>query len=117
RGALAISRGLRRVGAHLQARLIDCLEVRAGDTAQLFDQLVVVPALVGRAGDIPVRAVVGQDHAVGLERLQNDLGIVRERRYIEAGLEAEALAQRRHARTGLIAGVVARGPDVFIAGD
>ena len=36
-------------------------------------QIVIVPAVVGGAGEEPATAVVGQHHAVGFERLQDDL--------------------------------------------
>ena len=46
------------------------LEVRTLHLAQLGLERGVVPARVGRAADVPVGAVVREDHAVGLQRVQ-----------------------------------------------
>src|SRR3954449_7295018 len=61
------------------------LERRAGDPLELVEVLVV-PAPVGRAGDVPVRAVVGHDHPVRLERLGDDARLAAQAADVVGGL-------------------------------
>ena len=54
-------------------------------------QVVVRPARVGRAGDVPVRAVVGDDHPVALQRLRARSAPARGKpRDVEARLQPHA---------------------------
>ena len=108
--------GRRLVGArrHLDPGLIHGLELRRGDRLQLADELRArgrAPPVVGRALEVPVGAVVGQDEAVVLEGLQHDLGIGREARQAERRAQPEP---RAHGRVGRAARArLVRGrPDV-----
>ena len=51
------------IGVDNQGGDIDSLEIGAVDQAELV-QVVVVPAPIGRAGDVPGGAVIGKHHAV-----------------------------------------------------
>ena len=68
-----------------------------------------------RAADVPVRAVVGDDHPVLLQRLEDDPRLPREARDRIALLQAEAHPHRRQVRVGLVAREVPRRPDVGAA--
>src|ERR1035437_4010031 len=83
--------GRLRVGVH-------DLEVGPGELLQVV-QLVVVPARVRCAADVPGRAVVGEDHAVALESGQDDARLRPEAGDVDRGLEAHAQAHRRQVRT------------------
>src|SRR5262245_48078787 len=61
-----VSAGVRAGGA------LDHLEGAAGDALQLV-QVLVVPALVAAAAEVPVGAVVGDDQAVALHRQRDRL--------------------------------------------
>src|SRR5215210_6924740 len=50
------------------------LEVGAADAPELVER-IVVPAPVRRPADVPVRAVVGHEHPVLLERTGDDAGL------------------------------------------
>ena len=54
------------IGIDDQGRHVDGLECRSGDRLEL-SQHVVVPSGIGAAGDVPGRAVVGEDQTVLLE--------------------------------------------------
>src|SRR5690606_957557 len=56
---------------------------------------VVVPARVGRAADVPAAAVVGEEHAVSLERGEDDADLRREAGDVEVGAEPYAHAHGR----------------------
>ena len=75
-------------------------------------QLVVRPLRARSAADVPVGAVVGDDHAVLLQRLEHDPRLAREARDRVVLLEAEAHSHRRQRRDGLVARDVPRRPDV-----
>src|SRR5664280_327585 len=77
-----------------QAAGVYDLEIGSGQILDLVE-LVVIPATVWHAGDIPGGAVVGQDHAVALEGSQNDLGVRPEARDVDRSLEPDAKAHRR----------------------
>ena len=79
-------------------------------------QLVVRPLRARRAADVPVRAVVGDDHPVLLQRLEHDPRLAREAGDRVALLQAEAHPHRRQVGIGLVAREVARRPDVGAAG-
>src|SRR4051812_9350076 len=66
----------------------DDLEIAPPNESELRDEFVIVPALVGRAGDVPVRAVVRDEHAVRLHRPQDHLQVRREAANRETRLEA-----------------------------
>ena len=66
----------------------------------------------GRAADVPVRAVVGEDHPVRLQRLEHDPRLLREARDVDARLQPHAQAHRRQRRVGRVRRVVPRGVDV-----
>ena len=76
---------------------IDGLEIAAAQPVQLV-QVVVVPAVVGRAAEVPVGAVVGHDHAVLFQGAQDLL--VHGRKYgdVHSGFQAQA---QPHGRPGL----------------
>src|SRR5262249_17250295 len=57
---------------------VDDLEHRAGDPVEGVE-VVVVPARIGRAGDVVGRAVVGEDHPVLLQGPEDDLALRSER--------------------------------------
>ena len=98
----------------VELRGVDDLEVEPGDAAQRV-QVVVRPARVGSAADVPVRAVVGDDHPVALERGEHDPRLAREARDREARLQAHAQAHRRQVGVGEVARVVPRRVDVGAA--
>src|ERR1700737_2134658 len=58
------------------------LELVAGNGFQLVE-LIVVPARVGGPADVPAAAVVGDDHAVLLERGEYHQGLAVKRRQVE----------------------------------
>ena len=66
RGRL-INNSLRYDRAHL-----DDLEIRALDRAQRM-QFAVTPTGIGRAAEVPVRAVVSDDHSILFHRAENYL--------------------------------------------
>lgn len=57
-------------------------------------QVVIVPAVIGCAGDKPATAIIGYKHAVVFEGGQDDLVRVRERRDVHISLEAQTQAHR-----------------------
>ena len=61
-------------------------------------QRVVRPVRVGRAADVPVRPVVGEDHPVRLQRLEHDARLPREAGDVDARLQPDAQAHRRQRR-------------------
>ena len=68
-----------------------------------------------RAADVPVGAVVGDDHPVALQRVEHDPRLARERPDVEARLQADAQAHRRQVRVGERARVVPGGVEVGAA--
>ena len=99
------STNLSGIGIDHQPRLVDRFEVRSLDGIQLIDERVVVPIWVVQSADIPVSAgaVVGHEHAILLERRQNDfhLWIKRGRNWIRSfQAEAQPHRRRRGARAG-----------------
>ena len=58
-------------GSADQGAGVDGFEVAAGDVVAEAVEQVVVPVRVGDTAQVPGRAVVGQDHPVGLEGLQD----------------------------------------------
>ncbi len=78
-------------------------------------EVVVRPARVGGAADVPGRAVVGQDHPVALQRRQDDARLGREPARVEARLQAHPETHRRERRVGRRARVVAGRVDVGAA--
>ena len=58
-------------------------------------EIVVVPARIGVAADVPAAAVVGDDHAVRLQRLEDDERFAGESREAERRLEAKPESHRR----------------------
>src|SRR5439155_16243304 len=93
----------------------DDLEVGPFDAAERV-QLVVRPTRVRRAGDVPARAVVGDEHPVALERDQHDTRLAKKTPHVEARLQPKAEAHRRQARVGRVACEVPCGKDVSAAG-
>src|ERR1700710_3202578 len=65
---------------------LDHLEGAAGDALELIEVLVV-PAAVAAAAEVPVGAVVGDDQAVALHRFGDHLGAAAEAAETVAGLE------------------------------
>src|SRR4051812_12413178 len=80
-----------------ELRCVDHLEVRALHLAERVE-LVVVPASVRRAGDVPGRPVVREDHPVALERHQHGARLLWEAAHVEARFQAQALPHRRKIR-------------------
>src|SRR5579863_3157535 len=66
---------------------LDGLERAAGDGLELVE-IVVVPARIGVAADVPAAAVVGDDHPVGLQGREDDERLTVESRKAEGRLEA-----------------------------
>src|SRR4051794_24578147 len=79
-------------------------------------QIVIVPTLVWRPGEEPVPPVVSQDHAVGLQRLQDDLVGAREAADIDISLESEALPHGRHIWISRRPGLMPCWPDRDLLG-
>src|SRR5579871_1320539 len=73
------------------------LEVAPLDLPDLREPLLV-PARVGGARDEPVRAVVGDDHPVLLESVQDDLDLLGEARHVDLRLEPDPEPHGRKAR-------------------
>ena len=71
KAANVVPNSLRHNRSHL-----DHFEVRAFDRAKRA-QVVVAPARIGRATDIPVRSVIRDDHSVLFQRAQNRLHLGR----------------------------------------
>ncbi len=71
---------------------LDDLELAGADALEAGQEAVVVerrfPARIRGAGDVHVRAVVGDDQAVGLHRLQHPLHGGREAGEVDVGLAA-----------------------------
>ena len=109
-----VGAGPHRPDATAQLRPVDDLEGRAGDAVKRV-QLVVRPLRARRAAQVPVRAVVGDDHPVLLQRLEHDPRLAREAGDRIALLQAEAHSHRRQVGIGLVAREVACGPDVGAA--
>ena len=91
------------------------LEGRARHRLELVE-VGVVPLAVGGAGQEPVRAVVGDEHAVGLEALQDDPGRAVVAAQVEGRLQPEPGAHRRDVRIGGGAGLVGGRADVAALG-
>src|SRR3954471_13334227 len=72
--------------------VLDHLERVAGHALQLIE-IIVVPAGVLLAAEVPVTAVVGEEHAVLLHGGEDDLGRPGEAAGVEAGLEAHPGAE------------------------
>src|SRR4051794_24797104 len=95
-------------------RGVDHLEVRASHPAERVE-VVVVPALVRRARDVPGRTVIGQDHPVSLEGNEDGARLPREAVDVEARPQAQALAHRRKVGVGQARRVVPGGIDEGLA--
>ena len=94
-----------------QRARVDDLEVAAGQAVERV-QVVVVPAPVGRAAEVPRRAVVGEQRAVALQRPGDDLRLAAEAVEADARLQPHAQAHRRQRRVAVVGREVARGVDV-----
>ena len=103
--------GRARLPGVRQRRGVDDLEVGAGDPPERV-QVVVRPVRVRRAADVPVRAVVGEDHPVGLQRLEHDARLPREAGDVDVRLQPDAQAHRRQRRVVRARRVVPRRVDV-----
>ena len=106
-----LARSLARFGERAR---VDDFEVVARQPAERVE-VVVRPVRVRRAGDVPGRAVVGEDHPVDLQRLQHDAGLRRELRDVDARLQPHAQAHRRERRARRVRREVPRGIDVRAA--
>ena len=84
-------------------------KIRSVQAAQIV-QVVIVPARIRRAGKEPGRAVIGDHHAVLLERAQDDLVGRRKAGNIEVRAQPEANAHGRILRPGQARRVMPRGP-------
>src|SRR5450755_3310718 len=82
-----------RIRTDLQGRFVDRLKVGEQDAFQL-DHVVVVPASVRRTTDKAAGAIVSENHAVVLQRGQNDASLRRISGNIEAGLQTQAQPHR-----------------------
>ena len=74
-------------------------------------QVVVAPAAARGAAHVPRRSVIGEDHAVALERPQHDPRLAREARDVVAALEPQPLAHGRQVRVRQVGREVARRID------
>ena len=83
----------RRHLLHGQRAHLDHFEFVPGQTFQGV-QFVIVPPGVGCPRQEPVSPVVGQDHPIGLQCLENHAGARREPRDVESGLQANAHPHR-----------------------
>src|SRR5688500_6799954 len=81
----------------LNGTRFDGFERRAGDLLEVADR-VVVPAGVVRAGHVPVRTVVRDEHPVALHCRADDLDLATEPGAVVARLHPEPSAHRRHVR-------------------
>src|SRR4051794_662636 len=96
--AVRARRGSRRRGWPLaQTAGVADPEVGAGERAEAVE-VVVVPAGIRRAGDVPVGAVVGEEHPVALQRGEDDPGLRAVAADVDARLEPDAEAHRWVAR-------------------
>lgn len=94
-------RGRARTSAGDQLLHAHHLEVGPLHLAQFRNQCIVVPALVGCAGDVPVAAVVGHDLPAGLPRRERRLRLGAETRRDDiAGLQPHAHVHRRKIGAG-----------------
>lgn len=64
------------IGTDPQPRSIHSPEMIPADAIQQMPHLVI-PAFVGRAGNVPIRAVIGQEDAIDLHGAQYDLQLRR----------------------------------------
>ena len=79
------------VGVGVERSEREDFEIIGGYRAEVVE-VVVVPAIVGCAGDVHRRTVVGEDEAVLFHGVEDDLISGRIAGDIEAGFEAEARA-------------------------
>ena len=77
--------------------------------------LLVGPSVVRGSLEVPVAPVVGEDHAVLLERTEDDLHRGRVAGDVERSLQAHAHPHRWQVRVRVAAGEVACGRDVCAA--
>src|SRR6476620_9480127 len=94
-----------------QRRRVDDFEVRAGQLLEAM-QVVAVPARVGCPGDVRRRAVVGQQHAVLLERGEDHPRLRAKPADVDGGFQSKPQAHRRERGAGIVAGLVAGRVDV-----
>ncbi|MBV6497749.1 MAG: hypothetical protein JFAIHJKO_02900 [Pyrinomonadaceae bacterium] len=96
-------------------RRVNDLKVRTFDTRERT-KFFVVPERIVRAGDVPIRAVVGEDHPVFLHRTKDNADILAERRvvHIEARLQADAKSHRRCVRIRRATCAMRRGINVHL---
>lgn len=96
------------VGVGVEGRNLDDIEVGGGGAVEEME-VAVVPVIVGRAADIHRGAVVGEDQAIFLHGVEDDLirgGITGS---VEAGFEAQARAHGRRVGVGAGGGPVRGG--------
>src|SRR5689334_1610807 len=94
---------------------LDYLEGAAGNALQLIEVLVV-PAAVATAAEEPVGSVVGDDHAVALERFGDHAGAAAEAAEPVARPEPQARPHRRRACARRVAGAVRGGMEPSVPG-
>jgi len=88
------------VGAGVKRGDFDYVEIGGGDLAEVVE-VIVVPAIVGSAGDVHGRAVVGHDETVFFHGVEDDLIGGGERGDVKGGFEAETGA---HGKSVGVAG-------------
>src|SRR4051812_20160789 len=91
------------------------LEGAARDRLQLI-QVLVLPTAVAAAAEVPVGAVVGDDHPVVLEGYGDSARWAAEAAQPVARLEAEPSAHRRGIGARGVPGAVGGGVDPGVAG-
>jgi len=79
-------------------------------------QVVVLPGRIGGTADVPVRAVVGQDHPVALERGEDHPRLGAEAADIHRSLEPHPQAHGRQVGRGVAACVVPGRVEMRLAG-
>src|SRR5579872_4703012 len=120
------------VGIGEQGGGVDDIEILPGDAMRpavdapvgAVGRVGIAPAGIGVGGDFDGQAVVGEDHAVALERPDEALDLGRKGvagllvfmagGAVEGGLEAPAGAHGGQGGGVAVAGVVAGGPDVGV---
>ncbi len=103
--------GLTRVGVNHETRFVDGFKVGTFYLTELGDEGVVVPTFVGRAADVPVAAVVSEEHTIFFEGAEDDPGLGGEAADVEIRLETKALSHRGYVGVGDVGCLVAGGPD------
>jgi hypothetical protein len=96
------------VGAGVERGHLDDVEIGSLNVAEIVE-VGIVPAIIGSAAEVHGRAIVGEDEAVFLEGVENDLIGGRETGDVERRFEAEAHAHGWSVLVGRVGGPVRGG--------